>query len=48
MRARWLGVFVMLCVTSLLVGARQLEWSQLWSLSGDAWLTLTASRLPRL
>jgi iron complex transport system permease protein len=29
-------------VTSLLVGARQLEWS------GDAWLTLTASRLPRL
>ncbi len=38
----------MLCVTSLLVGARQLEWSQLWSLSGDAWLTLTASRLPRL
>ena len=48
MRARWLGVFAMLCVTSLLVGARQLEWSQLWSLSGDAWLTLTASRLPRL
>lgn len=42
MRAGGLAVFAMLCVTSLLVGARQLEWS------GDAWLTLTASRLPRL
>lgn len=48
MRARWLLVFGVLCVTSLLVGARQLEWAQLASLSGDAWLTLTASRLPRL
>ena len=47
-RARWLGVFAMLCATSLLVGARQLQWSQLLSMSGDAWLTLTASRLPRL
>ena len=42
MRTGGLAVFAMLCVTSLLVGARQLEWS------GDAWLTLTASRLPRL
>lgn len=42
MRAGGLAVFALLCVTSLLVGARQLEWS------GDAWLTLTASRLPRL
>jgi len=41
-------VFALLCVASLLVGARQLQWSQLFSLSGDAWLTLTASRLPRL
>lgn len=48
MRARWLGVFAMLCAASLLVGARQLQWSQLLSMSGDAWLTLTASRLPRL
>jgi iron complex transport system permease protein len=30
------------------VGARQMTLSQLFSLSGDAWLTLTASRLPRL
>lgn len=42
MRTGGLAVFALLCVTSLLVGARQLEWS------GDAWLTLTASRLPRL
>lgn len=42
MRAGGLAIFALLCVTSLLVGARQLEWS------GDAWLTLTASRLPRL
>lgn len=47
MRMGWL-LFALLCVASLLVGARQLAWSQLFSLSGDAWLTLTASRLPRL
>ena len=28
MRARWLLAFAALCVTSLLVGARQLEWAQ--------------------
>lgn len=48
MRARWLGLFAILCGASLLVGARQLAWSQVFSLSGDAWLTVTASRLPRL
>ncbi|MGC5698980.1 iron chelate uptake ABC transporter family permease subunit [Pseudomonas sp. NFXW11] len=48
MRGSWWLLLVMLCVVSLLVGARQLQWSQLLSLSGDAWLTLTASRLPRL
>ncbi|MDW3682557.1 iron chelate uptake ABC transporter family permease subunit [Cupriavidus sp. CV2] len=48
MRARWLGLFAILCGASLLVGARQMAWSQVFSLSGDAWLTLTASRLPRL
>ena len=48
MTARWLWWFAILCGVSLLVGARQLEWGQLLSLSGDAWLTLTASRLPRL
>ncbi|MCP3021052.1 ABC transporter permease [Cupriavidus basilensis] len=48
MRAHWLGLFAILCGASLLVGARQLAWSQVLSLSGDAWLTVTASRLPRL
>ncbi|WP_350577350.1 iron chelate uptake ABC transporter family permease subunit [Pseudomonas sp. HY2-MNA-CIBAN-0224] len=48
MRARWAVLFALLCLASLLVGARQLQWSQLWSASGDAWLTITASRLPRL
>ena len=48
MTTRWLWWFAILCGASLLVGARQLEWGQLLSLSGDAWLTLTASRLPRL
>lgn len=43
-----LGVFALLCAASLMVGASQLHWVGLWSLSGDAWLTLTASRLPRL
>lgn len=48
MRARWTVLFALLCLASLLVGARQLQWSQLFSASGDAWLTITASRLPRL
>ncbi|AVJ27313.1 ABC transporter permease [Achromobacter spanius] len=48
MRAGLSVLFVALCGASLLVGARQLAWTQLFTLSGDAWLTLTASRLPRL
>ncbi|MFY0478615.1 ABC transporter permease [Achromobacter marplatensis] len=48
MRAGLLALFVALCGISLLIGARQMAWLQLFSLSGDAWLTLTASRLPRL
>lgn len=43
-----IALFMALCGASLLVGARELAWSELLSLSGDAWLTLTASRLPRL
>lgn len=45
---RWWGMFALLCVISLMVGARDMAWAQLFSSSGDAWLTLTASRLPRL
>lgn len=51
MRAVSMALFALLCAASLSIGARQLEWAQLFSLSGDsgdAWLTLTASRLPRL
>ncbi|CAB3664543.1 Ferric-anguibactin transport system permease protein FatD [Achromobacter deleyi] len=43
-----LALFAMLCLASVLVGARQVAWAQLASGTGDAWLTLTASRLPRL
>ena len=48
MRARWMLVFAALCLASLLVGARQISWTQLFDPSADLWLTLTASRLPRL
>ncbi|MEG1327931.1 MAG: iron chelate uptake ABC transporter family permease subunit, partial [Janthinobacterium sp.] len=48
MQARLFFVFLLLCGASLLVGARDIAWTQLFSLSDDAWLTLTASRLPRL
>ena len=48
MRAGLFGLFIVLCGVSLLVGAQQVAWSQVFSLSSDAWLTLTASRLPRL
>ncbi|WP_432454682.1 ABC transporter permease [Agarivorans sp. QJM3NY_29] len=48
MRASLFGVFCLLCGTSLLLGAQQMAWSQVFSLSSDTWLTLTASRLPRL
>lgn len=48
MRLSWLLLFLLLCVASLAIGARELDWSQLLMLHGDTWLTLTASRLPRL
>lgn len=42
------SIFIILCIASLLLGAEQIEWSTLFSFSGDSWLTLTASRIPRL
>lgn len=48
MRIPLLPSFLLLCAASLLVGAQRLDWSQAWTLSGDAWLTLSASRLPRM
>ncbi|CAI8915465.1 ABC transporter permease [Pseudomonas soli] len=41
-------LLLLLCGVSLMVGASQMSWSALLSASDDAWLTLTASRLPRL
>lgn len=41
-------LFGMLCIASLLLGAQQIAWSDLFSVSSDAWLTLSASRIPRL
>lgn len=41
-------LFGMLCIASLLLGAQQIAWSDLFSASSDAWLTLSASRIPRL
>lgn len=48
MRLRFFILFTLLCCASLLIGAQQLTGSQLLSLSDEAWLTVTASRLPRL
>lgn len=48
MPARLCCLLAMLCGVSLLVGSSPLTWSQTLAGSGDAWLTLTASRLPRL
>ena len=48
MRSGLLPLFALLCAASLLVGARQVAWVDILSFSDDAWLTLTASRLPRL
>jgi len=48
LRSGLLPLFALLCLGSLLVGARELAWADILSLSDDAWLTLTASRLPRL
>lgn len=47
-RAALLSLFVVLCCLSLMVGVKQVSWTALFTFSEDAWLTLTASRLPRL
>ena len=41
-------LFATLCLASLMIGTKQIMWSELFSFSTDAWLTLTASRIPRL
>lgn len=47
--AIWLiFIFILLCICSLLLGAEPIQWSNLFSFSHESWLTLTASRIPRL
>ncbi|MGO1473325.1 MAG: ABC transporter permease [Psychrobacter sp.] len=41
-------LFAMLCMASLMIGVKQIAWTELFSFSADTWLTLTASRIPRL
>lgn len=48
MRLGLLSLFIILCLISLLLGAMSLSWAELINFSGDSWLTLTVSRIPRL
>ena len=41
-------LFVLLCVISILMGVQQMTWTSEYFGSEAFWLTLTASRLPRL
>jgi len=41
-------LFIVLCCLSLIIGAQQLTLSDVMRLSPDAWITLSASRMPRL
>lgn len=45
---RLLILFFALCVISLVIGTNQIVLPELFNLSGNTWLTLTASRIPRL
>ncbi|MFY2509044.1 ABC transporter permease [Vibrio pectenicida] len=48
MTLRIFFTFSTLCFISIFVGASQIDWSLLISLNEQAWLPITASRLPRL
>lgn len=46
---RWMtGLLIGLCGVSLMLGAHTIAWADLSAGSSDAWLMITASRLPRL
>lgn len=45
---RLLPLFFILCLASVLVGPTRASWGQLQSVPHDVWLTLTASRMPRM
>lgn len=42
------ATLLLLCFASLAIGAGRISLAALWSMDREAWLTLTASRLPRL
>lgn len=41
-------LLILLCAVSLMLGSKQTSLIALFNFSNDAWLTLTASRIPRL
>ncbi|MGP9558515.1 ABC transporter permease [Psychrobacter sp. AOP7-A1-24] len=41
-------LLILLCAASLMLGSKQVSIAALFNFSSDAWLTLTASRIPRL
>ncbi|MBJ2152438.1 iron chelate uptake ABC transporter family permease subunit [Paracoccus sp. IB05] len=41
-------IFLALCLASVLTGVSRMSLASLWAFEAGAWLTLTASRLPRL
>ncbi|MGE6360176.1 ABC transporter permease [Psychrobacter glacincola] len=41
-------LLILLCAVSLMLGSKQISLIALFNFSNDAWLTLTASRIPRL
>lgn len=48
MTLRLVYIFLILCFFSLIIGSNPISWHGLWTLSDDTWLTLTASRIPRV
>ena len=42
------GLFFILCVASLVLGTERISWQAIIQFQEGAWLTLTASRIPRL
>lgn len=42
------SLFILLCIASIMIGAQPVAWFDAFDTSKSAWLTLTASRIPRL
>jgi len=48
MRISLFPIFLALCLVCLLLGVKEVSWNAVFTRPEDVWLTLTASRLPRL